>query len=58
VRSGFIGTETCADQIESGDSVIVECAEQVLFDDLPVVVGLLHAEPIEDVQAVGDRVAA
>jgi hypothetical protein len=30
----------------------------MLFDDLPLVAGLLHAEAIEDVQAVGDRVGA
>jgi hypothetical protein len=58
VRTGFIGTEACADQIESGDSVILECAEQVLFDDLPEVAGLLHAESVEDVQAIGNRLAA
>src|SRR6266511_3458034 len=58
VRSDFIGTEARADQIESGDSVIVECAEQVLFDNLLDVAGLLHAEPVEDVQAIGNRLAA
>ena len=55
---GFSGTETCADQIDSADSFVVECTEQVLFDDLPDVARFLHAEPVEDVHAVGNRVAA
>ncbi len=55
---GFSGTETCADQVDSADSFAVECTEQVLFDDLPDVARFLHAEPVEDVHAVGNRVAA
>src|SRR5436190_6926739 len=56
--SVIFGPEACANQIESGDSVLVERAEQVLFDDLPERAGLLHTQPVEDMQAVGDRVAA
>jgi hypothetical protein len=37
---------------------IVERAEQMLFDGLPQVSGLLDAEPVEDVQAVGNQLAA
>jgi hypothetical protein len=30
----------------------------VLLDDLPDVAGPLHAQPVEDVQAIGNRIAA
>ena len=51
-------TEACADEIERADSVTLECAEQVLLDEFRGVAWLLDAEPIEDVLAIGDRIAA
>src|SRR5438067_3465420 len=55
---GLVGAEAGANEIETVDSVSVEHAEQVLFDDLRDVARLLDAEPVEDVEAIGDCVAA
>ena len=52
------GAKARADQIESSDSVIVVCAEQVLFDDPADATGLLDAESVEDVEAIDNRVAS
>ena len=57
-REHLVRTEARADQIESSDSVIVICAEKVLFDDLPDVTRLLHTELVEDVEAIGNGVAS
>jgi hypothetical protein len=57
-RPGVVRTEARADQIETGDSVIVVFADQVLFDDLADATGLFHAESVEDVEAIGNGVAS
>jgi hypothetical protein len=57
VVDGVVGTEARADEIERVDSVAVDCAEQVLFDEFRNVARLLDAEPVEDMLAIGDRVA-
>jgi hypothetical protein len=53
-----VGTEARAEQVEGGDSVAVEGAEQVLLDELPDVTWLSDAESVIDVQAICDRLAA
>jgi hypothetical protein len=48
------GTGAGADEIEGGGAVLVECAEQVLFDDRRA----LHPQTVEDVEAIADLVDA
>jgi hypothetical protein len=53
-----VGAEARADEVECGDSVAVEYAEQVLLDELPTVTRLSDPESVVDVQAISDRFAA